>query len=90
MIYELIMNFDLLGFVFVKISVGYVGKFIDKEFGEYEVSFFVQLNSLDGIFFFLVYDLEINFKGVMVGDFIYIVELILYYKSYFGDFINLC
>lgn len=51
--YELTTNSDLSGPVFAKTSVGYVGKFTDKEkeFGEYEASFLAQLNSPDGISF---------------------------------------
>ena len=88
--YELTTNSDLSGPVFAKTSVGYVGKFTDKEFGEYEASFLAQLNSPDGISFPSVYDPETNPKGVMAGDSIHTAELILYYKSYFGDSINPC
>ena len=49
--YELTTNSDLSGPFFAKTSVGYVGKFTDKEFGEYEASFLAQLNSPDGISF---------------------------------------
>lgn len=88
--YELTTNSDLSGPVFAKTSVGYVGKFTDKEFGDYEASFLAQLNSPDGISFPSVYDPETNPKGVMAGDSIHTAELILYYQSYFGDSISPC
>ncbi|MBW9277766.1 DUF4270 domain-containing protein [Bacteroides fragilis] len=88
--YEVSTNSILSGPVYAKTSVGYVGKFTDKEFGAYEASFLAQLNSPSGISFPSVYDPEKNPKGVMAGDSIHTAELILYYKSYFGDSISPC
>lgn len=41
-------KFRFIRSCFAKTSVGYVGKFTDKEFGDYEASFLAQLNSRTG------------------------------------------
>lgn len=78
--------------VYAKTNVGYVGKFTDREnlFGSYECSFLAQLYCPEGITFPTVYDPETNPKGTMAGDSTYTAELVLYYKSYFGDSLSAC
>lgn len=88
--YELTTNSSLSGPVFAKTNIGYVGKFTDKEFGNYEASFLAQLNSPDGISFPSVYDPKTNPKGIMAGDSIHTAELILFYDNYFGDSATPC
>lgn len=78
--------------VYAKTNIGYVGKFTDREnlFGSYECSFLAQLYCPEGITFPTVYDPVTNPKGIMAGDSTYTTELVLYYKSYFGDSIAPC
>lgn len=78
--------------VYAKTNIGYVGKFTDRGnlFGSYECSFLAQLYCPEGITFPTVYDPVTNPKGIMAGDSIYTTELVLYYRSYFGDSISPC
>ena len=41
----------LSGPVFARSSTGFLGRFIDPEFGEYETSFLTELNCLDSLSF---------------------------------------
>ena len=79
----------LSGPVYAKTNIGYVGKFSDRNskpyFGFYECSFLAQLHCPEGITFPTPYDPVTNPKGIMAGDTIHTAELVLYYKSYFGD-----
>ncbi|KAA6327504.1 hypothetical protein EZS27_023518, partial [termite gut metagenome] len=68
---------------------GYVGKFTDPEFGSYEAGFLTQLNCVDNFSFPPVYTEE-NPEGIMAGDSIHSITLMLYYSSYFGDSLNVC
>ncbi|KAA6344798.1 hypothetical protein EZS27_007589 [termite gut metagenome] len=76
--------------VYAKTSMGYVGKFTDPEFGYYEAGFLTQLNCVDNFSFPSVYDDKTNPKGIMAGDSIHSITLLLYYSSYFGDSLNVC
>jgi hypothetical protein len=69
--------------------MGYVGKFTDPEFGSYEAGFLTQLNCVDNFSFPPLYTKE-NPKGIMAGDSIHSITLLLYYSSYFGDSLNVC
>lgn len=79
----------LSGPVFAKTSIGYVGKFTDPDFGFYETGFLTQLNCTENLRFPDVYD-PVAKTGLMTGDSILQVELVLYYDKYFGDSLNAC
>lgn len=74
----------LSGPVFARSSTGFLGRFIDPEFGEYETSFLTELNCLDSLSFPSVYS-ESNKEGIMAGDTTHLTELILYYSEFYGD-----
>lgn len=78
---------ELAGKTFAKTSIGYLGKFTDPDFGYYEAGFLTQLHCIDNFKFPAVGN-ESNRndpKATMVKDEIYRTELVLVYKSYFGD-----
>lgn len=90
--FQVITKSILSDSVYAKTNVGYVGKFTDRKnlFGSYECSFLAQLYCPEGITFPTVYDPVTNPKGIMAGDSTYTTELVLYYKSYFGDSLSAC
>lgn len=79
--------------VFAKTSTGYVGHFSDQEFGYYDCSFLTELNCTDNYTFPEVYRYDESKKtgsGIMAGDSVVSVQLVLYYSSWFGDSLNAC
>lgn len=74
----------LSGPVFARSSTGFLGRFIDPIFGEYETSFLTELNCLDSLSFPSVYSAD-NKEGIMAGDSTDLTELTLYYKIFYGD-----
>ena len=79
--------------VFSKTSTGYIGRFTDPDFGYYESSFLSELNCTDDYTFPSVYKESADGTsgtGMMAGDTVVSVSLVLYYKSWFGDSLNAC
>lgn len=84
--------------VYAKTSTGYVGKFTDKEFGDYEASFLTELNCTDNFSFPEVYrvterDSQGNptkATGTMTADSVVSAQLVVYYSKWFGDSLNAC
>lgn len=79
--------------VFSKTSTGYIGRFTDPDFGYYESSFLSELNCTDDYIFPAVYKESADGTsgtGMMAGDTVVSVSLVLYYKSWFGDSLNAC
>ncbi len=81
------------GQVFSKTSTGYIGRFTDPDFGYYESSFLSELNCTDDYQFPAVYQESADGKsgtGMMAGDTVVSVTLLLYYETWFGDSLNAC
>lgn len=84
--------------VFAKTSTGYIGKFSDPEFGYYETSFLTELNctenfSLPKVYKETEWDSEGNplkATGIMAGDSVVSIQLVVYYDKWFGDSLNAC
>lgn len=84
--------------VFAKTSTGYVGKFSDPEFGYYETSFLTELNCTDNFELPEVYKVTerdsegkpTKATGILTGDSVVSVQLVVYYSSWFGDSLNAC
>lgn len=82
--------------VFAKTSTGYVGRFTDPEFGYYEASFLTQLNCTDNFSFPEVYKVTerdsqgnpTKATGIMAGDSVVSVQLVVFYSKWFGDSLN--
>ncbi len=77
----------LSGPVFARSSTGFLGRFIDPIFGEYETSFLTELNCIDTLTFPSVYSAD-NKEGIMAGDSTHLTELVLYYSQFYGDSIS--
>lgn len=77
----------LSGPVYARSSTGFLGRFIDPDFGEYETSFLTELNCLDSLTFPSVYSAE-NKEGIMAGDTTHLTELILFYNEFYGDSVS--
>ena len=75
--------------VFAKTSTGYVGRFTDPIFGYYEASFLTELNCIDNFKFPEKYDFDKK-TGILVGDTVSGVRLVVYYSTWFGDSLNPC
>lgn len=73
--------------VFARTSTGYVGRFSDPDFGYYEASFLTELNCLEDYGFPEVYDPEKK-TGVLTGDSVTDIRLVVFYSSWFGDSLN--
>lgn len=85
--------------VYAKTSTGYVGRFTDREFGDYTASFLTELNCTDNFKFSEIlpdayeeyYSGDtLKGKGTLVNDSVAGLRLIVYYKSWFGDSLNAC
>lgn len=79
--------------VFAKTSTGYVGRYSDADFGYYDCSFITELNCTDNYAFPEVYSYDADKqtgKGIMAGDSVVAVQLVIYYSSWFGDSLNAC
>lgn len=79
--------------VFARTSTGYVGKFTDPEFGDYESGFLTELNCTEGFSLPVPYTYDEEKKtgsGVMAGDSVVSVQLVVYYSTWFGDSLNAC
>lgn len=79
--------------VFAKTSIGYVGKFTDKEFGFYEASFLTELNCTDNFSLPEVYKYDPDTKtgsGILLKDSVVSVQLVIFYSRWFGDSLNAC
>ncbi len=77
----------LSGSVYARSSTGFLGRFIDPVFGEYETSFLTELNCLDSLKFPSAYSKE-NKEGIMAGDSTHLTELILFYSEFYGDSVS--
>lgn len=77
----------LSGPVYARSSTGFLGRFIDPDFGEYEASFLTELNCTDSLKFPSVYSKE-NKEGIMAGDTTHLTELILFYNQFYGDSVS--
>lgn len=75
--------------VYAKTSTGYIGRFTDKEFGEYEAGFLTQLNCTENFSLPQPYDAEKK-TGTMAGDTTVACQLVVYYSTWFGDSLNAC
>lgn len=73
--------------VFARTSTGYVGRFSDPDFGYYEASFLTELNCLEDYGFPDVYDPEKK-TGILTGDSVSDIRLVVFYSSWFGDSLN--
>lgn len=86
------------GAVYAKTSTGYVGRFTDKEFGDYEAGFLTELNCTDNFSFPDLYKVTekdsqgnpTKATGRMAGDSVVSVQLVIYYSQWFGDSLNAC
>ena len=86
------------GPVFAKTSTGYIGRYTDAEFGFYESGFLTALNSTENFSLPEVYhvterDAQGNptkASGIMSGDSVTAVHLVVYYNEWFGDSLNAC
>lgn len=79
--------------VYSKTSTGYIGKFSDPLFGYYESSFLSELNCTDNYTFPAVYKESadgLSGTGMMAGDSVVSIQLVLYYSTWFGDSLNAC
>lgn len=82
--------------VYSKTSMGYIGKFTDpdkKGFGSYEAGFLAELNCTEGFTFPAVYKESADGKsatGTMVKDEVERIQLVVHYRSWFGDSLNAC
>ena len=91
--YEVSTRSVLADSVFAKTSMGYVGRFSDPDFGYYESGFLTELNCTENFTFPVpyVYDEATKTgKGSLAGDSVVDCNLVVYYKSWFGDSLNAC
>lgn len=86
------------GPVFAKTNIGYIGRYTDPEFGYFESGFLTALNSTESFTLPEVYhetewDDQGNptkASGIMSGDSVTAVNLVVYYDEWFGDSLNAC
>ena len=84
--------------VFAKTSTGYIGRFSDPDFGYYESGFLTALTCTEDFTLPEVYketdwDTEGNptqATGIMTGDSVAGVRLVVFYDEWFGDSLNAC
>lgn len=84
--------------VYAKTSTGYIGKFTDQKFGYYEASFLTELNCTDNFSFPEAYKVTerdsqgnpTKATGILAGDSVVSVQLVIYYSKWFGDSLNAC
>ena len=84
--------------VYAKSSTGYIGRFSDPDFGYYESGFLTALNctenfTLPDVYKETEWDTQGNAtkaSGIMTGDSVTRVQLVVYYDEWFGDSLNAC
>lgn len=81
------------GAVFAKSSTGYVGRFSDPDFGYYETSFLTELNCTENFRFPEIYRYDAQTgtsSGLLAGDTVTGIQLVIFYNTWFGDSLNAC
>ena len=84
--------------VFAKTSTGYVGRYSDPDFGYFESGFMTALTCTENFTLPEVYketewDAEGNptkATGIMTGDSVSALQLVVFYDEWFGDSLNAC